>query len=106
MMVFFRTRLAKILIWQNFLKRKNPTLINAKQMFCYWLFLNNSIYMENSLRFETSFRSNWPNWNLHRSEFHYARSHVNANNEVTLHQSEILPWSEILNRFEFTSGLM
>ena len=32
--------------------------------------------------------------------------HVNANNEVTLHQSEILPWSEISNRFDFTSGLI
>ena len=27
MMVFFRTRLGKILIWQNFLKRESPTLI-------------------------------------------------------------------------------
>ena len=32
-------------------------------------------------------------------------SHVNADNEVTLHRSEILPQSEISNRFEFTSGL-
>ena len=32
-------------------------------------------------------------------KFHSARSHVNANNEI-------LPRSEILNLFEFTSGLM
>ena len=25
----------------------------------------------------------WPKWNLHRSEFHYTRSHVNVDNEVT-----------------------
>ena len=59
------------------------------------------VYMENSLRFEI-----WLKWNLHQSEFHYAQSHVNADNEVTLYRSEILPRSEISNRFEFTSGLM
>ena len=58
-------------------------------------------YMENSLRFEI-----WPKWNLRRSEFHSARSHANADNEVPSHQSEILSRSEISNRFEFTSGLM
>ena len=31
---------------------------------------------------------------------------MNADNEVTSHRSEILPRSEISNRFEFTSGLM
>ena len=56
-----------------------------------------TVYMENSLRFENS---------LHRSEFHSPQSHVNADNEVTSHRSEILPQSEISNRFEFTSGLM
>ena len=45
-------------------------------------------------------------WNLHWSEFHYAWSHVNSDNEVTSHQSEILPWSEISNQFDFTLGLM
>ena len=45
-----------------------------------------TVYMENSLRFEISLRSNWPKWNLHRSEFHYTLSHVNADNEVTSHQ--------------------
>ena len=45
-------------------------------------------------------RSTWPKWNLHRSEFHYARSHVNANNKVTLRRSEIS------NRFEFAWGIM
>ena len=65
-----------------------------------------TVYMENSLRFEISLRSIWPKWNLHRSEFHYAQSHVNADNEVTSHRSEILTHSEISNRFEFTSGLM
>ena len=64
------------------------------------------VYMENSLLFEILLRSNWPKWNLHRSEFHDARSHVNADNEVTSHRSEILPQSEISNRFEFTSGLV
>ena len=65
-----------------------------------------TVYMENSLQFEISLRSIWPKWNLHRSEFHYARSHVNADNEVTSHQSEILSRSEISNQFEFTSGRM
>ena len=65
-----------------------------------------TLYMENLLRFEISLRSIWPKRNLHRSEFHSARIHVNADNEVTLHQSEILPQSEISNRFKFTSGLM
>ena len=41
-----------------------------------------------------------------RSEFHFAWTHVNANNEVTLHQSEILPQGETSDRFEFASGLM
>ena len=50
-----------------------------------------TVYMENSLRFEISLRSNWPKWNLHQSDFHSARSHVNADNEVILHRSEILP---------------
>ena len=57
------------------------------------------VYIENSLRFEILLRSNWPEWNLHRSEFHFFRSHVNADNEVTLHRSEILPQSEISDRF-------
>ena len=65
-----------------------------------------TVYMENSLRFEISLRSIWPKWNLHRSEFHYAWTHVNADNEATWHRSEILPRSEFSNRFEFTSGLM
>ena len=65
-----------------------------------------TVYMENSLQFEISLRSNWLKWNLHQREFHYARSHVSADNEVTSHQSEILPWSEISNQFDFTLGLM
>ena len=60
-----------------------------------------TVYMENSLRFEI-----WPKWNLHRSEFHYAQSHVNADNEVISHRSEILSRSKISNWFEFTLGLM
>ena len=56
-----------------------------------WAF---TVYMENSLRFEISLRSNWPKWNLHRSDFHPARSYVNADNEVTLNRSEVLPRSE------------
>ena len=44
--------------------------------------------------------------NFAPSEFHFARSHVNADNEVTLNQSEILPGSEISNLFEFISGLL
>ena len=62
--------------------------------------------MENSLRFEISLRSSWPKWNLHRSEFHSAQTHVKADNEGTSHRSEISVRSEILNRFEYTSGLM
>ena len=51
-----------------------------------------TVYMKNSLWFEISLWSNW--------------THVNPNNEVTLHRSKILPQSEILNRFELTSVLM
>ena len=32
-----------------------------------------TVYVENSLRFEISLQSIWPKWNLHRSDFHYAR---------------------------------
>ena len=28
-----------------------------------------TVYMENSLRFELSLRSNWPKWNLHEVSF-------------------------------------
>ena len=31
-----------------------------------------AVYMENSLRFQISLRSNWPNWNLYRNEFYFA----------------------------------
>ena len=65
-----------------------------------------TVYIENSLWFEISLRAIWPKWNLHQSEFHYARSHLNADNEVTSHRSEVLPQSEISNQFEFTSDLM
>ena len=65
-----------------------------------------TINMENSLQFEISLLSIWPKWNLHRSKFHYAWSHVKADSEITSHRSEILLRSEISNRFEFTSGLM
>ena len=65
-----------------------------------------TVYMENSLRYEISLRSNWTKWNLHRSEFHFAWGHVNGDKEVTLYRSEVLPRGEIFNRFEFTSGLM
>ena len=102
----------------------NANLIDAKQMLRYWLFFKQqqqdtwalvsnftalrafTVYMENSLRFKLSLRSIWVKWNLHWSEFHSARSYVNADNEVTSHRSEILPSSEIPNQFEFTSGLM
>ena len=50
-----------------------------------------TVYMENSLRFEISLRSNWPKWNLHQSEFHYARSHVNADYEVTSPKWNFIP---------------
>ena len=49
---------------------------------------------ENSLRCEYLLRSNWENWNLHRSEFPLAWNHVNPDHEITLHQSEILLRSE------------
>ena len=65
-----------------------------------------TVYMENSLQFEILLWSIWPKWNLNRHEYHYAQSHVNADNEVPSHQSEILLRSEISDRFEFTSGLM
>ena len=45
-----------------------------------------TVYMENSLQFEISLRSIWPKWNLHQSEFHYARSYVNADNEFASHK--------------------
>ena len=56
-----------------------------------WAF---TVYMENPLRFEISI--NLTEVKLHKSEFHYTRSHVNADNEVTSHRSEILHQSEIL----------
>ena len=65
-----------------------------------------TVKMENSLWFKISLRSIWPKWNLHQSEFHHAQNHVNADNEVTPHGSEILSQSEISNQFEFTLGLM
>ena len=65
-----------------------------------------TVYMENSLRFEILLRSNWLKWNMHWSEFDSTRGHVNADNEVTSHRSEILSRSEISNQFEFTSGLV
>ena len=41
-----------------------------------------TIYMKISQRFEISLPSNWPKRNFHRSEFHFAWSNVNADNEV------------------------
>ena len=69
------------------------------------LLLAFAVYMENSLQFEISPRSIWPKWNLHQSEFHYSWSNANAS-KVTSQWSEILSWSEISNRFEFTLGLI
>ena len=51
-----------------------------------WAF---TVYLENSLWFEFSLWSIWPKWNLIQSEFHFAQSHVNVDNEVTLHRSEV-----------------
>ena len=65
-----------------------------------------TVYMENSLQFEISLRSIWSRWDLYRSEFHSAQSHVKADNEVTSDLSEILSRIEVSNRFKFTSGLM
>ena len=53
-----------------------------------------TVHKENSLRCEYLLRSNWENWNLHRSEFPLARNYVNPDHEITLHQSEILLQSE------------
>ena len=50
-----------------------------------------TVYMENSLRFEISLRPIWQKWNLHQSEFHYARSHVNADYEVTSPKWNFIP---------------
>ena len=58
-------------------------LIILSNFILLWTF---TVYMENSLRFEISLRSN-----LHRSEYHFAWRHVNAENEAALHRSEILP---------------
>ena len=52
------------------------------------------VYTEKSLRFEISFWSIWPKWNLHQSEFHYAWSDVNVDNKVASHQSQISSRSE------------
>ena len=60
-----------------------------------------TVYMVNSLRYEISFRSNWPKWNLHWSEFHYARSHVNADNEV-LH-TEVKFYPEVKSQIGLSS---
>ena len=38
--------------------------------------------------------------------FHFGWTHVDVNNEVTLHRSDILHRSEISNRYKFTSSLM
>ena len=105
----------------------NASLINVKQIvlfsitvathmrtsyklkwFCATLFHYETftVYIENSPRFEFSPRSNLTKWNFHRSEYHFGRSHVNNNNKVILHRSEILPRSEISNQFDFTSGFM
>ena len=48
----------------------------------------------------------WKFTSVNLTQFNFAWSHVNVDNEVTLNQSEILPWSEISKRFAFTSGLM
>ena len=37
-------------------------------------------------------------WSL---KLHFAWTHANVNSEVTSHQSEILPWSEISDQFGF-----
>ena len=55
--------------------------------------------------FEILLWSNWTKWNLQRSELHFTWTHVNENNEVNSHRSEILSQSEASNRFEFTSRL-
>ena len=65
-----------------------------------------TVYMENSLRFEVSLWSNWPVWNLHQSQFNFAWGHVNVDKQVTLHQIEIIPQSEISKQFEFTLSRM
>ena len=44
------------------------------------------VHMENSLRLEISLQSIWKKWNLHRSEFHFAWTHLNANNAVTIYR--------------------
>ena len=52
-----------------------------------------TVYMENSLRFEVSLRSIWRKWNLHQSEFHYVRSHVNA--DMKLPHTEVKFYPEV-----------
>ena len=60
------------------------TLINLRNFLSLRAF---TVYMENSLRLAISLIFT----NLHRSEFHFARGHVNADKEITLHRGEILP---------------
>ena len=63
-----------------------------------------TVYMESSLRLEISL---WSIWQIcTKVSFTTPESHVNADNEVTSHRSEILSRSEISNQFEFTVGLM
>ena len=65
------------------LKWSCPTLFHCRYLY--------TVYMKNSLRFEISLQSISPKWNLHRSEFHLAWTHMNANNEVTLHWMKFYP---------------
>ena len=53
------------------------------------------VFTEKTHYDDISFRSILPKWNLHLSKFHFTWSHVNANNESSLHRIEVLPQSEI-----------
>ena len=74
----------------------------------YWIFLKcsqNKTSCEQNLlscQFEISNRFEFispPMWTY--SEFHPARSHVNADNEITSQRSEILSWSKMLKFLRF-----
>ena len=91
----------------------NANLINAKKMLRYWFlfkqkpqdtcalvsnfndykplyFTAGIYYLHGKLAVVCNFTLVNSTENLHQSEFHSVRSHVNANNEVTSHRSEIL----------------
>ena len=76
---FSSFRICFLILKENEIWRRTKT----KMILCNFISLRAfTVYMKNSLRFEISFRSNWPKWSLYRREFYFAWTHVNADNEV------------------------